>query len=43
LVEAMKSTGGNQAQAARALGTTARILGYRLRRHGLHGDTSSLR
>jgi Nif-specific regulatory protein len=38
LLEAMKSTGGNQAQAARALGTTARILGYRLRRHGLHGD-----
>ncbi|MDB4973793.1 MAG: Nif-specific regulatory protein [Myxococcaceae bacterium] len=36
LVEAMKNAGGNQSQAARALGTTARILGYRLRRHGLH-------
>ncbi|MFT3925689.1 MAG: sigma 54-interacting transcriptional regulator [Myxococcales bacterium] len=43
LVEAMKNTGGNQAQAARVLGTTARILGYRLRRHGLHGDVSSVR
>jgi Nif-specific regulatory protein len=37
LLEAMKNAGGNQSQAARALGTTPRILGYRLRRHGLHG------
>ena len=37
LIEAMKNAGGNQSQAARALGTTPRILGYRLRRHGLHG------
>ncbi|MET0286025.1 MAG: sigma 54-interacting transcriptional regulator [Polyangiales bacterium] len=37
LLEAMKNAAGNQSQAARALGTTARILGYRLRRHGLHG------
>jgi Nif-specific regulatory protein len=36
LVEAMKNANGNQSQAARALGTTPRILGYRLRRHGLH-------
>jgi Nif-specific regulatory protein len=38
LLEAMKNAGGNQSQAARALGTTARILSYRLRRHGLHGN-----
>jgi Nif-specific regulatory protein len=37
LIEAIKNAGGNQSQAARALGTTPRILGYRLRRHGLHG------
>jgi Nif-specific regulatory protein len=36
LIEAVKNANGNQSQAARALGTTARILGYRLRRHGLH-------
>jgi Nif-specific regulatory protein len=35
LMDAMKNAGGNQSQAARALGTTPRILGYRLRRHGL--------
>jgi Nif-specific regulatory protein len=40
LVEAMKNAGGNQSQAARALGTTARILGYRLRRHGLLGGAA---
>ncbi|MEY4511089.1 MAG: nif-specific transcriptional activator NifA [Pseudomonadota bacterium] len=40
LLEAMKNAGGNQSQAARALGTTARILGYRLRRHGLHTGLS---
>jgi len=37
LVEAIRNANGNQSQAARALGTTARILGYRLRRHGLLG------
>ncbi len=37
LVEAMRNANGNQSQAARALGTTPRILGYRLRRHGLLG------
>lgn len=37
LIEALKNAGGNQSQAARALGTTPRILTYRLRRHGLHG------
>jgi len=42
LMEAMKNAGGNQSQAARALGTTARILGYRLRRHGLHGEPLTL-
>lgn len=35
LIEAMRNAGGNQAQAARDLETTPRILGYRLRRHGL--------
>jgi len=35
LLEAVKNAGGNQTQAARALGTTPRILGYRLRRHDL--------
>jgi Nif-specific regulatory protein len=42
LIEAVKNAGGNQSQAARALGTTARILGYRLRRHGLHGSPLTL-
>ena len=37
LVEAIRNANGNQSQAARALGTTARILGYRLRKHGLLG------
>jgi Nif-specific regulatory protein len=36
IVEAMKNSNGNQAQAARALQTTPRILGYALRRHGLY-------
>ena len=40
LTEAMKNASGNQSQAARALGTTARILGYRLRRHGLLGGAA---
>jgi Nif-specific regulatory protein len=35
LVAAMKDAGGNQTRAAKALATTPRILGYRLRRHGL--------
>jgi Nif-specific regulatory protein len=39
LIEAMKNASGNQSQAARVLGTTPRILGYRLRRHGLHGGS----
>jgi Nif-specific regulatory protein len=42
LIEAMKNANGNQSQAARALGTTPRILGYRLRRHGLHGEPLAL-
>jgi Nif-specific regulatory protein len=42
LVEAIKNAQGNQTQAARTLGTTARILSYRLRRHGLHGAPLSL-
>jgi Nif-specific regulatory protein len=42
LIEAMKNANGNQSQAARALGTTPRILGYRLRRHGLHGEPLTL-
>ena len=35
LVEALKSTRGNMAKAARALGTTARIFSYRTRRLGI--------
>jgi Nif-specific regulatory protein len=42
LIEAIKNANGNQSQAARALGTTPRILGYRLRRHGLHGEPLTL-
>lgn len=41
LVEAMKNAGGNQARAARALSTTARILTYRLKKHGLHSQFQS--
>jgi len=40
LLEAMKDANGNQAQAARALKTTPRILGYALRRQGLHEQFS---
>jgi Nif-specific regulatory protein len=42
LIEAVKNAQGNQAKAARTLGTTPRILSYRLRRHGLHGTPLSV-
>ncbi|MEM7236081.1 MAG: helix-turn-helix domain-containing protein, partial [Planctomycetota bacterium] len=38
LIEAMKNSHGNQARAARELQTTARILSYRLRKHGLYEE-----
>jgi Nif-specific regulatory protein len=36
LLEAIQNAAGNKSRAARALGTTPRILAYRLRKHGLH-------
>lgn len=38
LVGALRDAEGNHSRAARALQTTPRILAYRLKRHGLHGD-----
>ncbi len=35
LVEALKDAGGNMAQAARALGVSERIMGLRVRKHGV--------
>ncbi len=35
LVDALKTTRGNRAQAARLLRTTERILGYKVQRHGI--------
>jgi Nif-specific regulatory protein len=35
LVEALKDAGGNMAQAARALGVSERIMGLRVRKHGI--------
>ncbi len=35
LVDVLKSTRGNRAKAARVLRTTERILGYKVRRHGI--------
>ena len=39
LVEALKSTRGNMAKAARMLGTTTRIFSYRARRLGINPRT----
>ncbi len=36
--DTLKSTGGNRSQAARALRTTDRILGYRIRQYGIDCD-----
>ena len=35
LLDSLKSTQGNRAQAARLLGTTARILNYKVRKYGI--------
>ena len=35
IVDALKSTRGNMASAARALGTTQRIFGYKVHKHGI--------
>ena len=35
IVSALEQTGGNQSEAARRLGTTKRILMYRVRKYGI--------
>ncbi len=35
IVSALEQTGGNQTEAARRLGTTKRILSYRVRKYGI--------
>jgi Nif-specific regulatory protein len=35
IVSALERTGGNQSRAARQLGTTRRILAYRIRKYGI--------
>ncbi len=35
IVSALEETGGNQAKAAMRLGTTKRILSYRVRKYGI--------
>ena len=35
IVSALKQTGGNQNKAAKRLGTTKRILSYRIRKYGI--------
>ncbi|MCG2738650.1 MAG: hypothetical protein L6300_00210 [Syntrophaceae bacterium] len=35
IVSALEQTGGNQSKAARRLGTTKRILSYRVRKYGI--------
>ncbi len=35
IVSALEQTGGNQSQAAKRLGTTKRILMYRVRKYGI--------
>jgi transcriptional regulator with GAF, ATPase, and Fis domain len=42
LIEAMKNAAWSQVRAAKALSTTPRILGYRLKRHGLTKDPAIL-
>jgi transcriptional regulator with GAF, ATPase, and Fis domain len=41
IASALRRTGGNQAEAARQLGTTRRILKYRIRKYGI--DVSQFR
>ncbi len=38
IVSALEQTGGNQSKAARRLGTTKRILRYRVRKYGIDPD-----
>ncbi|MHB8770215.1 MAG: helix-turn-helix domain-containing protein [Syntrophales bacterium] len=35
IVSALEQTGGNQSKAAKRLGTTKRILAYRVRKYGI--------
>jgi len=35
IISALEQTGGNQSKAAMRLGTTTRILGYRVRKYGI--------
>ena len=36
IVDALKKSGGRQRQAARELGVTERILGYKIKKYGIH-------
>jgi Nif-specific regulatory protein len=38
VVDALKSTRGNRAKAARLLGTTERIINYKVRKYEIDGD-----
>jgi Nif-specific regulatory protein len=38
VVDALKSTRGNRAKAARLLGTTERIINYKVRKYAIDGD-----
>ncbi len=38
IVQALRRTGGNRTKAARLLGFTRRVLGYRMEKHGIAGD-----
>lgn len=40
IVEALESTGWVQARAAKMLGTTQRILGYKIRKYGIEVKTN---
>ena len=38
VIDALKTTRGNRAKAARLLGTTERIINYKIRKHAIDGD-----
>jgi two-component system NtrC family response regulator len=38
ILQALRKTGGNRTQAARLLGVTRRVLGYRMEKHGIGGE-----
>lgn len=40
IIEALESSGWVQARAAKALGTTQRILGYKIRKYGIKVPTN---